>query len=235
MLKWDYNENISEQQRVRGCVHVPRAEGPVWAGGVSRPVRLRLSHLQQHRTPGPHRQALPLQPRAAQETDRAGRDLESVQRDKAGREASEQPAASLQQLPVQHQALPHHAPLPLSAILLPADVAKLLGILLLPTLLAWLQLLLQSYQDPARPRSGRQLHPHGESHQAPSVLQLGFNVNLWPSVRVNFVLFCYSKCLITAPLNTIQGLSGDKKFEQGLSSNNRWLTGKLWGNFKQIF
>ena len=185
MLKWDCNENISEQQRVRGCVHLPRAEGPVRASGVPRPVRLRLSHLQQHRPPGPHRQALPLQPRAAQETDRASRDLESVQRDQAGREAGDQPSASLQQLPVQHQALPHHAPLPLPALLLPAHVAQLLG-LLLPTLLAWLQLLLQSHQAPARPRPGRQLHPHGESHQAPSVLQLAFNVNLWPSVWGQF-------------------------------------------------
>ena len=40
--------NVSEQQRVGGGVHVPRAEGHGRQGGLPRALRLRLPHLQQH-------------------------------------------------------------------------------------------------------------------------------------------------------------------------------------------
>ena len=43
---------MSEQQRVGGGVHVPRAEGHGRQGGLSSALRLRLTHLQQHRPQG---------------------------------------------------------------------------------------------------------------------------------------------------------------------------------------
>ena len=42
-----YN-NVPEQQRVGGGLHVPRAEGHGRQGGLPSALRLRLPHLQQH-------------------------------------------------------------------------------------------------------------------------------------------------------------------------------------------
>ena len=159
--------DISEQQRVRGRVHLPRAEGPVRASGVPRPVRVRLSHLQQHRPPGPHGEALPLQPGADQETDGAGGDLESLQGDQAGGQTDNFLPAPAEQLHVQLQAGLHPA-LPLTPLLLPFDVPQLLR-LLLPALLPGLQLLLQSHQADPGHRARRELHPHGEPHQTSTI------------------------------------------------------------------